>query len=193
MKQELYHYATCLQPKIQNAQNIPNACIYILLTIFSLPLLFTNFFLWAILFVSYVAFALYNKKEKNQYIKTLFQIGTFIAYLGIEISCLLIQTYSVCIPLLCTLGIALLFYEMVFLLNIKQKRYSQKSSAAKNSTGKAITALAVLGSISSGRLISRLFKDTPIPLWIAVLVSALIIVGSITYLQKSIIGKILKI
>ena len=186
MKQELFLYAVSCKERSNNY--IPTACFIVILAIFSAPIIKLNLIFWAVLTVLYTLIQLYNsKKIKQQYMKTLFQLGAFMGFLGIEIAYLFVTIYPVIIELIICTIVMIFSYEVGFWIKIKLKQYSNPRREKKIIN--IITILCGTSGFWLGKVVNILFEDTPLVVGGSVILSALIIVGSFTYFRNFAICK----
>ena len=125
MKNELYCYATSLKDK--GLQKIPSICFGILLSIFLVPILLTNIIVGLVLPCAFILLYFVIRKETNLYSKELLRIALYLLFLGIEFSVLTEIQYNITVPLIVAIGISLISYEIIFLVNIRMKAYSTRN------------------------------------------------------------------
>lgn len=187
MKQELYHYAISLKSK--NLSNIPAVCLWILLSIFLVPLILSNIVFGLILFFSYILFYFFSKKEPDKYDRELLSLGLFLLFLGIEFFTLTQIQYNVIVSLVMATLAFLISYELLFSIKVKKKRYSNGNQNKKAWVYIDPLIFGVAG-ICAGKLIAN-SGNTDLKLWIVVLVCSLLITYSFTIFQKYFIHKII--
>lgn len=120
----------------------------------------------------------------------LLKIGSFVFYLGLEMCYLQTAVYPETKRfLLLAMCVVFIAYECAFLLKLKVKVYSKNS----NKTKKIINAISIVGGASgvwAGKLMADLFGNTNWIIWVTAILSAVIMIGSITYFQKCLFYKI---
>ena len=124
MKQELYYYATSLDKK--GLSKIPNSCLWILLTIFFIPVILSNLIWGGILLFSYILLYFLSRREANQYNRDLLRFGLFLLFLWAEFSFSTLIQYNIAISFVMAMIATLLSYEILFLIKIKRKMYSKE-------------------------------------------------------------------
>lgn len=187
MKQELYNYAISLKNK--NLSNISIVCVWILLTIFLIPLMLSDIVVGLILLFSYAIFYLCSKKEADRYNRGLLNLGFFLLFLGIEFSALAQIQYKIIIYLITTIVVLLIFYETIFFIKIKKKMYSK--GVQNKSPWFYIVPFMFGGSgLWFGKLISR-SNNIGLKLCIVIFLCSVLITYSFTVFQKYFIHKII--
>ncbi len=189
MKTELYHYAISLESK--NLSDIPNLCIWILLSIFLIPTLISNIWIGIIIFFLYIVLYLCVKNENNKYNKVLLNFGLFLLFLGIECSLLVLMQYKIIKSLIMTVFILVVVYEIIFALKIKLKIYSQKVKS-KKAWDNIISLICGGTGVWCGKLLANNIENTDLKLWIVIFLCSVLNVGSVTFFQKLLVYKILK-
>ena len=136
MKDELIEYAnhTLLYRKAQKnncslffSDFIFGLCATIMLIVCSLPFLIKKPYLWFFLLVLWIWVSICRKKEKDKYSKAILIDGMFLLYFSIFSSSILIdfqiegKNNLGVLPLLLISTFFLLIYELVILINVKQK------------------------------------------------------------------------
>lgn len=188
MKNELYCYATSLRDK--GLQKIPSLCFWILLSIFIVPILLTKLILGLILPCFFILLYFVIRRESDVYNKALLRITLFLLFLGIEFSVLINLQYQVIIPLITAIGVSLVSYEIIFLLNIRRRVYSNGN--CNNRVWINIIPLIFGGTgIWTGRLIAKI-ENIDIKLGIIILICSSIIMYSFTFFQRFVFHKIIK-
>lgn len=188
MKTELYHYAISLNSK--NLSDIPHFCIWILLSIFLIPILISNLWIGVIILSLYIVLFSGVKTENDKYNKALLSFGLFLLFLGIECSLLVLMQYKIIKSLIMTVFILVVVYEIIFALKIKLKSYSQKVKS-KKAWDKIISLICGGTGVWCGKLIANI-QSIDFKLWIVILLCSILIVGSGTFFQKLLINKIMK-
>lgn len=187
MKQELYYYATSLKNK--NLSKASNVCMWILLSIFLLPLILKNISLGLLLFLFYLSCYKASKTQKDKYEGELLNFGSFLLFLGIEFFAGFIIVWPEVLSAFAVVVLAFwISYEIIFLIRIKKKQYSKGASIKSNFIFPV--TLGLLGT-STGKLIAKI-ENSDFPLWLGVIVSSAIIVYSFSFFQKFFIHKIIK-
>lgn len=187
MGNELYHYAISLKHK--QLSNIPVACMWILLSIFFIPLLLSSFWIGLVILVTYPMLFCYSQKEKDTYKRGLLNLGLFMLFLGLESSLLLLVEYNLTGTLITTIFVFIVSYEIFWCIKLKKKMYSAKKSSIRSWV--CTVPLAFCGSgVWCGKLLAR-SESTNFKLWIVILLVAVFITGSISILQKFLVYKII--
>ena len=189
MKTELYHYAISLNSK--NLSDTPHFCIWILLSIFLIPILILKLWIGVIILSSYIVLCLGVKTENDKYNKALLNYGLFMLFLGIESSILVLMQYKIIKSLIMTVFILVVFYEIIFSLKIKLKIYSQKVKS-KMAWVNIISLICGGIGVWCGRFISDIVQDTNLKLSMVVIFCSFLFVGAITFFQKFLVYKIIK-
>ncbi len=198
MKQELYQYSISLKERTDKVKRTPvvHVCTFFLIGLFALLTIFIiNIWVSVFILLSYTLFFIYNRKEKDQYAKLLFDIGLFVFYLSLETSVVFnnipsfLGLFGIIFPL------CLLTYEIKVYIGIKQKKYSFKNKNNNKEKFAAImgslTVACGLIGLRLGRSISQNYRDSTWFVGIVIVVASLLFVVSISYLQKYIIYKII--
>ena len=185
MKQELYFYAQSLEKK--NLSRVPVVCVWILLVIFLIPLVFSNVWISLLLLLSYLFLYSRSKKITDDYNKNLITLGLFLLFLGIEFCALLLFQYRAIVSLTMTILVFTISYEILWFIKISKRMYS------RNTQPKG-TWIYILPSIFGGtgfwlgRLIAK-SENTEFKVWVMILLCSLLIVGSFSLFQKYFISK----
>jgi len=191
MKTELYHYAMSLNSKELSETKTPNLCIWILLSVFLIPILISNIWIGLITASSYIVLCLCVKRENDKYGKELLNSGLFMLFLGIEGTFLLIIQYKIIKLLMVTIFILLVVYEIIFAFKIKLKSYSQKDKSKR--TWINVLSLICGGTgVWFGKMLANIPESNEFKLWIAIISCSVVIVGSVSFFQKYLIYKVVK-
>ncbi len=187
MKQELCHYATSLDKKLSN---VPILYMRILLSLFLVPILISNIWIGLGLLAAYVFCYLILRRENNEYIRGLFDIGCFLLFLGTEFSLAIMMLYKMFNLFIVTLSILMAVSEIIFVLKIKLKIYSQKDKAKKKQNSIITLVLGGTG-VWAGKMVATIFS-ADFSLWLSVFLCSVFITGALSYFQKIIVYKIIK-
>ena len=125
MRQEWYEYAISIKKRTDNKLKKASGFVtYLILAVFSLPLLKQNVWCWLLLTLSYCLLLLCISKEKDNYAKALCDIAITIAIIGLELlSMIYISGTNIITAIICTI-IAIAFYEISVYIKIRKRKYS---------------------------------------------------------------------
>ena len=206
IKEEIYCYAY-KEDYVENTKDIElgkkeSTIVYTILFVFailfSLPILVENIILWSLISGFCIVTFLFNRREKNAYLKSLINIVIGLFYAGFIVACDLDIVSHIKFQisrkseLIITPILGFLIYDIGVIINIVRKKYStKKQDGIKTKTTRNTRDYmgALLGTLIA-RLLSRNFGDTPALDWILILTSSILFVLSLVFLQKYLICKI---
>ena len=214
MKSELLQYASFTHLYKQKSKKnrsflfsdlLMGICTSVMLSISSIPMLITKFWIWVLFFVSLILILLYRKRETDEYSRAILIDGAYLVYASIFLSFVFTQYNktlgsSVTLPLIITTLIYLITYECIVLNKIIRKKYSQKKETVKydnkkdSKTNPTIAILSTAGAITGvllSRLTSGLIPYSISQVTLVATIGLLWLLGFIL-IQKYIIYKILK-
>lgn len=214
MKKELFEYATNTLPykqpqKIDNSLFFSNKvlaiCVFFFMIISSIPLMVSKLWLWVILFALWMLMLLYRKKEKKQYMRSILIDGMFLVYMAyfssyISVKFLNLKTEKSCLlPLVIITVFYLTVYELVILIKIIRKKYSNNQQNVESQTDKnknqtlisAISSIGAFGGIIFYKLFANSLPYSIYQIFLVACVGVLWLCGLIL-MQKYFILKILK-
>lgn len=187
MKHELQQYGLCLKSK--NISKFTLGPASFILAMFYIPILLFNIFMGMLLLSLYLFTYFYSRNETDEYNRGLLSFGIFLLFFGIECSVATLINYNVSVFLFTTIIIMTFCYEIIWLLKIKKKMYSNPISINNRF---ANIVLVILGGngVWLGRVIAR-SEQTDFVLYLIIALCSIFIVGSISYFQKYLINKII--
>jgi protein-S-isoprenylcysteine O-methyltransferase Ste14 len=214
MKKELFEYASNTLPYKQPektdislffSNKAWTICVSFFMIVLSIPLLISKLWLWIVLFTLWILMLLYRRKEEKQYMRSILIDGMFLIYIAcfasyISVKFLNLKTERSCLlPLIVITGFYLTVYELVFLIKIIQKKYSNNNQdiESQNDKNKNQTLISVLSSVGVflGIISYKLFgKSIPYSIHQIMLVAFVgsLWLGGFILIQKFFILKILK-
>lgn len=187
MKNELHYYVMSLADK--ELFNIPNSCLWLILSMFLIPILIYETWIGLVIILSYTILYSYAKKQVSKYYSTLLTLGHFLMFLGVECSILILFQYAVAIHLIITAFLLMLSYEIIWIIKLSFRMYS-KNTKQKSLWGHAITLLCGGTGVWCGKLLAK-SKNTDLKLWIVIILCSFLFASSISFIQKYFVAKIL--
>lgn len=188
MKQELYHYTAYLKEK--HLEKAPMVWMWIILSIFLLPTILVKIWMGIGIFCVYLILYFCTRKEADKHIYALTNFWLFVLFLGIDFSALLMIEYNVFYTLLITVLVLIVSYEILWLINLHRKAYSRKAKPNKILTS-VMTPICGFVGVLLGKAIAK-FENKDFVVWVAIIISAILIVGAITFFQKYLIYKVVE-
>ena len=173
MKKELLEYATYTEIyKNKQKTNYPvlfsNIVVailaLILMAVSSIPLLLSKLWLWIVLLALWIFALLYSKIEKNDYMRAILIDGMYLTYVSLFLSYILVNFVkddagnSLSLPLIIVTVLFLTIYEIVVIIQIIKKKYSNPKQS-KNEGNNLISTLSLVGAFS-GILLYKLFSKS---------------------------------
>ena len=190
MSQEWYEYAISIKKRTDNKlKKASSFMTYLILVVFSLPLLKYNVWYWLILTISYCLFLFYISKEKDNYAKALCDIAITIIIIGLELLSMISISGTNIIPAIIYTIIGITSYEILVSIKIRKQAYSVYTNE-KSKKEKHLVSSGVVIGCGLGYFLVR--KHSPSLLFFLLsLVSAMLFVVAIVFFQRYVIYKII--